>query len=105
MLCENYALFVFMTVEENIAFPMENSGQFSREEISERIDDILERIALPHVHKQYPRELSGGMKKRVTFARAVINRPPIIFYDDPTMVFDPVTSIKIFLMLNELKVT
>jgi len=105
MLFQNYALFDFMTVEENIAFPMENSGQFSREEISERIDDILERIALPHVHKQYPRELSGGMKKRVTFARAVINRPPILFYDDPTMGLDPVTSSKIFLMLNEFKRT
>lgn len=105
MLFQNYALFDFMTVEENIAFPMQNSGKFSDEEIVERVDNILERIALPHVHKNYPRELSGGMKKRVTFARAVINNPPILFYDDPTMGLDPVTSSKIFLMLNEFKRT
>lgn len=105
MLFQNYALFDFMTVEENIAFPMQNSGKFSEDEMKERIDNILEKIALPHVHKQYPRELSGGMKKRVTFARAVINNAPILFYDDPTMGLDPVTSSKIFLMLNEFKRT
>lgn len=105
MLFQNYALFDFMTVEENIAFPMQNSGKFTEEEIKERIDDILGRVSLPHVHKQYPRELSGGMKKRVTFARAVINDAPILFYDDPTMGLDPVTSSKIFLMLNEFKRT
>ncbi len=105
MLFQNYALFDFMTVEENIAFPMENSGKFRKEEISARVDDILAKIALPHVHKNFPRELSGGMKKRVTFARAVINDPPIIFYDDPTMGLDPVTSSKIFRMLNDFKVS
>lgn len=105
MLFQNYALFDFMTVEENIAFPMQNSGKFNDEEIKERTDDILNKVSLPHVHKQYPRELSGGMKKRVTFARAVINDAPILFYDDPTMGLDPVTSSKIFLMLNEFKVT
>lgn len=105
MLFQNYALFDFMTVEENISFPLENAGKLTEGEIRERVDDILGRIALPNVHKQYPRELSGGMKKRVTFARAVINRPPILFYDDPTMGLDPVTSSKIFLMLNEFKQT
>lgn len=105
MLFQNYALFDFMTVEENISFPLINSGKFTAEEIREKVDTILGRVDLPTIHKNYPRELSGGMKKRVTFARAVVNRPPVIFYDDPTMGLDPVTSSKIFLMLDEFKKT
>lgn len=105
MLFQNYALFDFMTVEENISFPLINAKRFSDEEIRERVDSILARVDLPTIHKNYPRELSGGMKKRVTFARAVVNKPPIIYYDDPTMGLDPVTSSKIFLMLDEFKKT
>ena len=105
MLFQNYALFDFMTVEENISFPLVNAGKFSDEEIRERVDAILARVDLPTIHKNYPRELSGGMKKRVTFARAVVNTPPVIFYDDPTMGLDPVTSSKIFMMLDEFKRT
>lgn len=105
MLFQNYALFDFMTVEENISFPLQNAGVHSDEEIRSRVDNILGRIGLGHTHKQYPKDLSGGMKKRVTFARAVVNQPPIIFYDDPTMGLDPVTSSKIFLMLTEFKQT
>lgn len=105
MLFQNYALFDFMNVEENIAFPMRNAGNISEEEIQRRIDDILARVDLPTIRKNYPNQLSGGMKKRVTFARAVVNRPPIIFYDDPTMGLDPVTSSKIFNMLDEFKRT
>ena len=104
MLFQNYALFDFMNVEDNIAFPMRNAG-VPEDEVKERVDAILARVDLPTVHKNYPNELSGGMKKRVTFARAVVNRPPIIFYDDPTMGLDPVTSSKIFIMLDEFKRT
>lgn len=104
MLFQNYALFDFMTVEENIAFPMRNAG-VAEDEIKERVDAILARVDLPTIHKNFPNELSGGMKKRVTFARAVVNLPPIIFYDDPTMGLDPVTSSKIFIMLDEFKRT
>lgn len=104
MLFQNYALFDFMTVEENIAFPMRNAG-VPEDEVKQRVDAILARVDLPTIHQNYPNQLSGGMKKRVTFARAVVNRPPIIFYDDPTMGLDPVTSSKIFIMLDEFKRT
>lgn len=103
MLFQNYALFDFMTVEENISFPLINARKFGAEEIRAKVDHILARVDLPTIHNNYPRELSGGMKKRVTFARAVVNQPPIIFYDDPTMGLDPVTSSKIFMMLDEFK--
>lgn len=105
MLFQNYALFDFMNVEDNIAFPMRNARQLNEDEIQGRVSDILARVDLPNIRKNFPNQLSGGMKKRVTFARAVVNRPPIIFYDDPTMGLDPVTSSKIFNMLDEFKRT
>lgn len=103
MLFQNYALFDFMTVEENIAFPLERGGKHTAAEIKEKVADLLDQVDLPGIQKQYPRELSGGMKKRVTFARAVIHEPPILFYDDPTAGLDPVTSSKIFILLDRMK--
>lgn len=103
MLFQNYALFDFMTVEENIGFPLERGGKHSPAEIKERVAELLDQVDLPGIQKQYPRELSGGMKKRVTFARAVIHEPPILFYDDPTAGLDPVTSSKIFILLDKMK--
>ena len=100
MLFQNYALFDFMTVEENIAFPLRQEGRLSEAEIAARVDSLLKEVDLPRAHKSYPNQLSGGMKKRVTFARAVARKPPIVFFDDPTAGLDPVTSSKIFRMLN-----
>lgn len=104
MLFQNYALFDFMNVAENISFPLRQEGGFSEEEIEARVEQALEDISLPGIGHQYPNELSGGMKKRVSFARAVIRRPPILFYDDPTAGLDPVTSSKIFILLQKMKV-
>lgn len=103
MLFQNYALFDFMTVEENIGFPLVRAGKLSPSEIEDRVADLLDQVDLPGVQKQYPSELSGGMKKRVTFARAVVHEPPILFYDDPTAGLDPVTSSKIFILLDRMK--
>ena len=103
MLFQNYALFDFMTVEENIAFPLRQEGELSESEIRQRVADLLDAVDLPGIQHQYPNELSGGMKKRVTFARAVIHDPPILFYDDPTAGLDPVTSSKIFILLEKRK--
>ncbi len=103
MLFQNYALFDFMNVAENISFPLRQEGTYSEEQIEERVEQALRDISLPGIGHQYPRELSGGMKKRVSFARAVIRRPPILFYDDPTAGLDPVTSSKIFILLQQMK--
>lgn len=105
MLFQNYALFDFMNVADNIAFPLRQEGTLDEAEITQKVDDILRVIGLPDVGHQYGRELSGGMKKRISFARAVIRRPPIIFYDDPTAGLDPVTSSKIFELLREIRDT
>lgn len=100
MLFQNYALFDFMNVEDNIAFPLRQAGGVSEEEIKRRVQEQLQSVSLPGIGHQYPGELSGGMKKRVSFARAVISDPPIVFYDDPTAGLDPVTSAKIFVLLR-----
>ena len=103
MLFQNYALFDFMTVEENIGFPLRQAGETDEKLIRQRVNDLLHSVDLPGINHQFPNELSGGMKKRVTFARAVINKAPILFYDDPTAGLDPVTSSKIFIMLEKMK--
>ena len=101
MLFQNYALFDFMTVEENIGFPLRQLGGRSDDEIRDEVNRLLLAVDLPNTQRLFPNELSGGMKKRVTFARAVIANPPILFYDDPTAGLDPVTSGKIFALLDE----
>jgi phospholipid/cholesterol/gamma-HCH transport system ATP-binding protein len=103
MLFQNYALFDFMNVGDNIAFPLRQEGKLGEDEIQRKVKGILEAIGLPLIAPLYANELSGGMKKRVSFARAVIREPPIIFYDDPTAGLDPVTSSKIFLLLKDIR--
>jgi phospholipid/cholesterol/gamma-HCH transport system ATP-binding protein len=103
MLFQNYALFDFMTVAENIAFPLRQEERLSDAQIDARVDELLDEIGLPTAADKFPNELSGGMKKRVSFARAVIQKPPILFYDDPTAGLDPVTSSKIFALLEKMQ--
>jgi phospholipid/cholesterol/gamma-HCH transport system ATP-binding protein len=103
MLFQNYALFDFMNCADNIAFPLRQEGTHSEEEIQELVTQALHDISLPDIGHLFPNELSGGMKKRVSFARAVIRRPPIVFYDDPTAGLDPVTSSKIFILLRKIQ--
>lgn len=103
MLFQNYALFDFMNVAENIAFPLRQVGELSEAEIEQKVQAMLELVGLPTIGHQFPNELSGGMKKRVSFCRAVIPQPPIVFYDDPTAGLDPVTSSKIFRLLEQMR--
>lgn len=100
MLFQNYALFDFMNVGENIAFPLRQVGGFSEDAIQAKVKHLLTLVSLPNIGHNFPNELSGGMKKRVAFCRAVVTQPPILFYDDPTMGLDPVTSSKIFIHLR-----
>ncbi len=93
---QNYALFDFMTVSDNIAFPMRQRGGFTEQDVIARVKERLSQVDLLRAFSQMPGELSGGMKKRVGLARATINDPELVFYDDPTAGLDPVTSSKIF---------
>lgn len=97
---QNYALFDFMTVGENVAFPMKQRGGYTDEAIAAKVQERLSEVDLPRVQGLMPNELSGGMKKRVGLARANINDPELIFFDDPTAGLDPVTSSKIFNLIR-----
>lgn len=93
VLFQNSALFDDQTVYENILFPLyEHRAQFSETEMAKKALDVLEAVNLDDsIFKKYPNQLSGGMKKRVALARAIIHRPKIVLYDEPTTGLDPVT--------------
>lgn len=101
-LFQNYALFDFMTVRDNVAFPLLQKGMAAAE-AEPRVQGILSEVGLGHALDLYPDELSGGMKKRVGLARAVIADPAILLYDDPTAGLDPVTSSKIFRLVEQMR--
>jgi phospholipid/cholesterol/gamma-HCH transport system ATP-binding protein len=101
MLFQNYALFDFMTVGENIAFPLRRLFDLPESEIAERVSERLARVALPGFEARDVRGLSGGQKKRVGVARATVAKPEVILYDEPTAGLDPVTSQKIYDLVRE----
>lgn len=102
-LFQGAALFDSLNVEENISLSLvENDYGFSQKEIAQKVEEKLELVGLPGIQKLKPSELSGGMKKRVALARALINDPKYILYDEPTTGLDPVMSDSIDELIREL---
>lgn len=101
MLFQNYALFDFMTVGDNVAFPLRRLYQLPQGEVQARVAERLERVSLPGLEDRWPTALSGGQKKRVGIARATVARAPIVLYDEPTAGLDPVTSQKIYQLIRD----
>ncbi|MCC6522435.1 MAG: ATP-binding cassette domain-containing protein [Polyangiaceae bacterium] len=97
---QNNALFDYMTVGENVAFPLRRLSNLAEPEIAARVAERLERVALPGYETRLPAGLSGGQKKRVGVARATVTRAAIVLYDEPAAGLDPVTSQRIFEMLR-----
>src|SRR6267378_1105401 len=96
------ALFDSMPVSENVAYRLREDG-VAEEEIEARVREVLQFMELEHTLEQLPSELSGGMRRRVSIARALINRPPIVLYDSPTAGLDPVTSQTIITLILRLR--
>ncbi|MCO6163630.1 ABC transporter ATP-binding protein [Flavobacterium sp. NRK F7] len=103
-LFQGAALYDSMTVRENLTFPLTRlDKKFSKEEITQKIEKVLEDVSLPEAIDKMPSELSGGMKKRIGLARTLIVNPKILLYDEPTTGLDPITSDEISQLINETK--
>jgi phospholipid/cholesterol/gamma-HCH transport system ATP-binding protein len=96
------ALFDSMPVAENVAYRLREDG-VAKEEIESRVREVLQFVELEHALEQLPSELSGGMRRRVSIARALINHPPIVLYDSPTAGLDPITAQTIITLILRLR--
>ena len=104
MLFQGSALFDSLTVEKNIMFPLNMFTTWTYAEKRKRVNEVLERVNLKDSNKKYPAEISGGMKKRVGIARAIVLNPKYLFCDEPNSGLDPQTSMVIDKLIQEITV-
>lgn len=97
------ALFDSMTVADNIAFPIRRHTRKTEAEITARVRECLELVRLPGIEDKMPAELSGGMRRRVGFARAIALEPEILLFDEPTTGLDPINTAAIGNVINQLR--
>ncbi|MBL7764590.1 MAG: ATP-binding cassette domain-containing protein [Chitinophagaceae bacterium] len=102
MLFQGSALFDSLTVEQNVMFPLDMFTKKSVTEKMHRVNEVLDRVNLKDTNKKFPAELSGGMKKRVALARAIVLNPKYLFCDEPNSGLDPQTSLVIDRLIIEI---
>ncbi len=101
---QNSALYDSMTVRENLQFPLvQNSKHLTRKQINKAVEEVIEAVGLSQTINQMPSELSGGQRKRIGVARTLILQPQIMLYDEPTAGLDPITSIDINNLINDVQ--
>lgn len=101
MLFQNIALFDFLSVFENVAFPLRRAAQLGKKEIEAKVRAELEAVGLLGFEERAPASLSGGQQRRVGLARAAVMCPPILLYDEPAAGLDPVSSARVFSLIRE----
>jgi len=104
MLFQGSALFDSMTVEQNILFPLDMFSKQTLTEKKKRVNEVLEKVNLVGANKKFPAELSGGMKKRVGIARAIVLNPKYLFCDEPNSGLDPQTSLLIDKLIHDITI-
>jgi phospholipid/cholesterol/gamma-HCH transport system ATP-binding protein len=102
MVFQGSALFDSMTVEGNVMFPLDMFTKQSKSEMQDRVEFVLKRVNLVDAHKKLPSEISGGMKKRVAIARAIVMNPKYLFCDEPNSGLDPKTAMLIDNLILEI---
>ena len=102
MLFQGSALFDSMTVEDNIKFPLDMFTDWTYAKKIERVNEVLARVNLKDTNKKFPAEISGGMKKRVGIARAIVLNPKYLFCDEPNSGLDPQTSLLIDKLIKDI---
>ncbi len=102
MLFQGGALFDSMNIEENVMFPLRMFSSKKRPEMLNRVNEVLKRVDLENVNKKFPSEISGGMKKRVSIARAIVNNPKYLFCDEPNSGLDPKTATLIDQLIQDI---
>ncbi len=104
MLFQGAALFDSLTVEQNVMFPLSMFTKWTFRKKHERVNEVLARVNLVDANKKFPSELSGGMKKRVALARAIVLNPKFLFCDEPNSGLDPQTSLVIDRLIKEITI-
>ena len=102
MVFQGSALFDSMTIGENVMFPLQMFTKQSKSEMEDRVELVLNRVNLQNAQNKFPSEASGGMKKRVAIARAIVNNPKYLFCDEPNSGLDPNTAIVIDNLIQEI---
>jgi phospholipid/cholesterol/gamma-HCH transport system ATP-binding protein len=102
MLFQGAALFDSMTVEQNVMFPLNVLTEMPKDEKLDRVNFVLQRVGLENVNGKMPSEISGGMKKRVGIARAIVNNSKYLYCDEPNSGLDPITAILIDNLIKEI---
>lgn len=103
MVFQGAALFDSMTIFDNVSYPLRVEGGLSEQEIEDLVEETLLLVGLPYIQEKLPSELSGGMKKRVGLARAIITKPEVVLYDEPTAGLDPINTRRIIDLISMLQ--